>query len=71
MKRWIIAFLTLPSFIFSQTIAEKIASGAKSQENLGNFDTMLREINQQLTALRTELSSCYQKAQELHSEGSQ
>ncbi len=65
----IVLLLSLPSFIFSQTIAEKIASGTKSQENLGNFDTMLREINQQLTALRTELNSCYQKAEELHSKG--
>jgi general secretion pathway protein D len=70
MKNWMIVLLvSLPSFIFSQTIAEKIASGTKSQENLGNFDTMLREINQQLTALRAQLNSCYQKAEELHSKG--
>lgn len=65
----IVLLVSLPSFIFSQTIAEKIASGTKSQENLGNFDTMLREINQQLTALRAQLNSCYQKAEELHSKG--
>ncbi len=72
MRKWINGFLlslTLPSFVFSQTIAEKMASGAKSHENLGNFDAMLREINQQLTALRTELNTCYRKAEELHSQG--
>jgi general secretion pathway protein D len=53
--------------ISSQTIAEKIASGSKAGENAGNFDGMLRDINQQLTALRTDLDSCYKKARELHS----
>jgi general secretion pathway protein D len=59
-----------PVSIFSQTIAEKIASGTKSPENAGNFEIMLREINQQLAALRSELTSCYRQAGELYAKGS-
>lgn len=54
---------------FTQTIAEKMASGSKSGENVGSFDGMLKEINHQLTALRTDLNECYKKAEELHSTG--
>jgi general secretion pathway protein D len=53
----------------SQTIAEKIASGSKAGENTGNFDGMVKDINHQLTALRTDLDNCYKKARELHSSG--
>ena len=53
--------------IFSQTIAEKMASGSpKTADSTGNFDGMLREINQQLTTLRTELSECYVQGKKLH-----
>ncbi len=51
----------------TQTIAEKMASSSKSGENASNFDAMSKEINQQLTALRSDLDVCYQKARELYS----
>jgi general secretion pathway protein D len=51
----------------AQTIAEKMASGSRSAENAGNFDERLREINQQLTVLRSDLDNCYKKADQLHS----
>ncbi|MBI2810777.1 MAG: type II secretion system protein GspD [Candidatus Melainabacteria bacterium] len=56
---------------FSQTIAEKMASAApKSMDGPVNFDGMLKDVNTQLTALRTDLDSSYQKARALHAEGS-
>jgi general secretion pathway protein D len=55
---------------FSQTISEKIASGApRSGEGSGNFDLMLKDLNHQLTALRSELDGCYKKAARMHAEG--
>lgn len=55
--------------LFSQTIAEKIASSSKAGENADHFEGMLKEINQQLTSLRTDLDGCYREARELHSTG--
>ncbi len=56
--------------VFSQTIAEKMASGSpKSADGSVSFDAMLKDINQQLTALRSELADCYQRAKQLHAEG--
>lgn len=57
----------IPASISSQTITEKMSSSSKSGEISGNFEGMLKEINQQLTALRTDLDGCYKKAGELHS----
>ncbi len=47
---------------FSQTIAEKLASGSSRSPDGGGFDLMLREVNQELTTLRSDLSVCYKKA---------
>lgn len=73
MKKYILFTALLcasGSFSFSQTIAEKMASGApKSAESPGNFDGMLRDINYRLVALRNDLEICYQQGQVLHSEG--
>ncbi len=72
-KKWAIAAaafafcLADQSLLSSQTIAEKLASGSKVGENAGNFDGMVKDINHQLTALRTDLDSCYTKARELFS----
>lgn len=54
---------------FSQTIAEKIASGSSKSPDGGSFDLKLREVNQELTSLRSELSACYKKANGLLAEG--
>jgi len=50
----------------SQTIGEKIASGTRSVKNAGNFDEVLREINQQMTSLRIDLNGCYKKVEQMH-----
>ncbi len=55
--------------IFSQTIAEKMASGTRTHEGAGNFDAMLKDVNEQLIAKRAELDECYRKAKVLHAEG--
>jgi len=60
-------YFAIPASIFSQTITEKMSSTSKSGEISGNFEGMLKEINQQLTALRNDLDGCYKKARELHS----
>jgi general secretion pathway protein D len=73
MKRFVLmtAFLCMcGEGAFSQTIAEKIASSSpKSPDGAGNFDALLKEINHQLTALRSDLSDCYKRARVLHAEG--
>lgn len=66
----LIALLCASSIAFPQTIAEKLASSApKSADNPGNLDQLLKDFNEQLTFLRSDLDSCYKKAQVLHSEG--
>ncbi len=54
---------------FPQTIAEKLASSTSKSAEGGQFDGMHKGINQQMTALRMELDSCYSQAQALHHEG--
>lgn len=55
---------------FSQTIAEKIANASHtSSDGSMTFDGMLKNTNQQLVALRAELSHCYQAAAKLHADG--
>jgi general secretion pathway protein D len=71
--RWtlVISLLLLQSFVSSeQTISEKIASSARAGDQAQNFDGIVKEINQQLTALRTDLDGCYKKAQQLYAKGS-
>jgi general secretion pathway protein D len=59
------------SLIGSQTIAEKMASGTpKSLDGPGNFDGLLKEINQRLVVLRKDLEECYQQSQTLDVEES-
>jgi general secretion pathway protein D len=53
---------------FSQTIAEKIAStSGRSLEGTDSFDARLKGTNEQLAALRSELSRCYALAKEWES----
>ncbi len=55
---------------FCQTIAEKIASSSqKSLEGGGSFESRLKGTNEQLVALRSELSHCYALAKKLEGEG--
>lgn len=74
MKKLLLSTAVLCALSFqtlAQTIAEKIASGApRSSENPGNLDTLLRDYNERLNSLRTDLNSCYQKASALYSSGS-
>lgn len=56
-------------FTFSQTISEKISSGVLRGDGGGNFELMLKDMNQQLTELRSELDTCYKKAERMHLEG--
>lgn len=50
-----------------QTIAEKMASSAqKTGDKAPDLDVLLKEINQQLVLLRSDLNECYQKAQSLY-----
>jgi general secretion pathway protein D len=71
---WVYVFLTAllvccTQITFSQTIAEKMASGAsKSPDGTLSFDAMLKDMNQQLTALRSDLGNCYLQADKLHAE---
>ncbi len=65
MKKYVLltALLCVASeATFSQTIAEKLASGASRSSDGGGFDQMLREVNDQLTALRSDLNVCYKRA---------
>ncbi len=57
------------NFSFGQTIAEKIASSSQSSQIAGGFDAKLKGTNEQLLALRSELSRCYAEAKRLHSQG--
>lgn len=55
--------------VFSQTIAEKLtSSSSKSPDGVASFDTRLKEVNQQLVALKAELSGCYERAKLLHAD---
>lgn len=69
MKRFIFftaLFCVLGTATFSQTIAEKMASGTpKSFDGGDGIDNRIKEFNQQLTALRAELGTCYSKAAQL------
>lgn len=63
-------FCLLSSPLVSQTIAEKLVnSTSKSEEHAKHFDELLRDVNQKLVSLRTDLKSCYHQAQVLHSKG--
>ncbi len=51
---------------FSQTIADKMASGsAKAGESEMNMDTLLREVNKNLVSLRQDLDTCYSQVDHL------
>ncbi len=53
---------------FSQTIAEKMGNSSKSSGGIENIDVRVRNVNEQLIAMRDELKTCYQKAKLLHAE---
>ncbi|MBS0604736.1 MAG: hypothetical protein JSS60_06840 [Verrucomicrobia bacterium] len=73
MKKFVLLtalFCTAGEVTFSQTIAEKMASGSsKPSDGSGGIDFMIKDFNQQLTALRSDLNTCYLKAEQLHAEG--
>ncbi len=51
---------------FAQTISEKIAaSSARQAEADVGFDAMIKEVNQKLVSLRSELKLCYEQARQL------
>jgi general secretion pathway protein D len=72
MRRWILLTALVCACgegAFSQTIAEKRASGSPvSPESAVGFDGTLKDVNQQIAGLRAELSHCYQTAETLHAE---
>ncbi|MBS0653856.1 MAG: hypothetical protein JSR39_10090, partial [Verrucomicrobia bacterium] len=60
-----IAFSTAP-LGFAQTISEKIAaSSARQGESDVGFDAMIKDVNQKLVTLRSELKQCYEQAVQL------
>lgn len=67
MKGWFFLLL-LPSFLLSETIADK-----KSELIKKNFssDAQAQNINEQLFHFRKELEICYQQAEELYEKGSE
>src|SRR5581483_1404484 len=70
MKKFVLLsalFCTTGGMTFSQTIAEKMASGSKNSEE--SFDVMLTDVNQQLISMKDELKECYRRARMLHHEG--
>jgi general secretion pathway protein D len=56
---------------FPQTVAEKMASGSKSSGGVENFELALKDLNEQLSVMKAELKSCYQRAKTLHAEGAE
>ena len=54
---------------FAQTISEKIASSASRQTDSDlSIDVLIRDVNQQLVSLRSELQNCYATASRLSHE---
>lgn len=68
MKRFfLIPFALISQLAHSETIAEKIQqSSSRSAEDRINVDILLKEVNEKLVSLRSELDACYAKARLLH-----
>jgi len=60
--------VAMPFSFSQQTIAEKMASSSPKTSE-GGFDGTLREVNQELIALRGELNARYKEAQALYTKG--
>ena len=65
---FVVLFSLVASSFDAMTIAEKMAT-TSPKDSPGNFEGMLKNVNQQLIALRENLDDCYKKARKLHSEG--
>src|SRR5207253_9225366 len=63
----LLCLLSLP--ICSETIAEKMAGAlSRSSEDRVHIEALLKEVNERLFTLRSELDACYAKARALQAQ---